>query len=259
MATKPADRLKDKVAIVTGAASGIGAATATLFAKEGAKVIVADINQQGGAQVVESIRSAGGIADFVRADVSKHADIRAMIEFAVKTYGGLDVLVNNAGLEITKNEVDTTEEEWDRVFDVNVKGVFLATKYAVPEMKKRGGGSIVNISSAYGIVASNGFAAYHASKAAVRHLTKATALAHIKEGIRANVICPGVIDTPMLQAAYKNAMDPVAMEEIFLRGQPIGRAGRPEELAYGCLFLASDESSFCVGADLSIDGGFVAQ
>ena len=259
MTSTKAGRLADKVAIITGGASGMGAATSRLFAAEGAKVVVADIQVAMGEAVVRGIREAGGTAEFLRADMGVHAEIKAMIEFAVQRFGRLDILVNNAAVESGKTEVDTTEEEWDHIMDINVKGVFLATKYAVPAMKKNGGGSIINISSAYGIVGSPGFAAYHASKGAVRLLTKSTAVTHARDGIRANSIHPGAVDTPLLRKAMEACIDPVEMETRVKDSTPIGRLGQPEEVAYGCLFLASDESKFIIGAELSIDGGMVAQ
>ena len=252
-------RLAKKVAIVTGGASGIGEATSQLFAREGARVIVVDIQDEKGKAVARALREEGATVEFFRADMAVHADIKAMIEFAEATFGRLDVLINNAGVESPKQEVDTTEEEYDRIMDVNVKGVFLATKYAVPLMKKGGGGSIINISSAYGIVGSPGFAAYHASKGAVRLLTKATAVAHAKDGVRANSIHPGAVDTPLLREAINLSADPAALEANLASAQPIGRLGRPEEIAHGCLYLASDESAFCIGSELCIDGGMVAQ
>ena len=251
-------RLANKVAIVTGGASGIGEATTRLFAREGARVILVDIQADKGNALARSLREEGCSAEFFRADMAVHAEIKAMIDHAESGFGRLDVLVNNAGVESPKAEVDTTEEEYDHIMDVNVKGVFLATKYAVPLMKKNGGGSIINISSAYGIIGSNGFAAYHASKGAVRLLTKSTAVTHAKEGVRANSIHPGAVDTPLLREAIEKYPDPAAIELHFAAAQPIGRLGKPEEIAYGCLFLASDESKFCVGAELVIDGGMVA-
>jgi cyclopentanol dehydrogenase len=252
-------RLANKVAIVTGGASGIGEATSRLFAREGARVILADIQVDKGESLARSLREEGFSAEFFRADMAVHAEIKAMIDHAESRFSRLDVLVNNAGVESPKAEVDTTEEEYDHIMDVNVKGVFLATKYAVPLMKKNGGGSIINISSAFGIIGSNGFAAYHASKGAVRLLTKSTAVTHAKEGVRANSIHPGAVDTPLLREAIKLYPDPAAIEAHFAAAQPIGRLGKPEEIAFGCLFLASDESKFCVGAELVIDGGMVAQ
>ena len=252
-------RLANKVAIVTGGASGIGEATSRLFAREGARVMVVDIQEDKGNALARALREEGFSAEFFRTDMAVHAEIKAMIDHAESGFGRLDVLVNNAGVESPKAEVDTTEEEYDHIMDVNVKGVFLATKYAVPLMKKNGGGSIINISSAYGIIGSNGFAAYHASKGAVRLLTKSTAVTHAKEGVRANSIHPGAVDTPLLREAIEKYPDPAAIEAHFAAAQPIGRLGKPEEIAYGCLVLASDESKFCVGAELVIDGGMVAQ
>jgi NAD(P)-dependent dehydrogenase (short-subunit alcohol dehydrogenase family) len=252
-------RLESKVAIVTGGASGIGEATSLLFAQEGAKVILVDIQVDRGLSVVSQIQRSGGTAEFFRCDMAIHAQVKALIEHAASRYGRLDILVNNAAVESPLPEVDTTEEEYDRIMDVNVKGVFLSTKYAVPLMKKNGGGSIINISSAYGIIGSPGFAAYHASKGAVRLLTKSTAVTHARDGIRANSIHPGAVDTPLLREAITTNPDPVLFEKTVAQAQPIGRLGRPEEIASGCLFFASDESKFCIGSELSIDGGMVAQ
>lgn len=256
---KPRGRLSGKVSIVTGGASGIGEATCLLFAREGATVIVVDIQSDKGQALAARIHEGGGKAEFLHCDMAVHAQVKAMIEYAGNTYGRLDVLVNNAAVESPLAEVDTTEEEYDRIMDVNVKGVFLATKYAVPLMKRNGGGSIVNISSAYGMIGSPGFAAYHASKGAVRLLTKSTAVTHARDGVRANSIHPGAVDTPLLREAINTNPDPQRFETTVANMQPIGRLGRPEEIAYGCLYLASDESKFCVGSELSIDGGMVAQ
>jgi len=179
-----AGRLAGKVALITGGASGIGEATAKLFAQEGAKVVVADVQTDKGKEVVKAIRAARGKAAFVKANVVREGDAKRMVAFTVKRYGRLDILFNNAGVENSKPEVETSIQEWDKVMDVNVKGVFLGTKYAVPEMKKSGGGSIINTSSIFGLIGSPGFAAYHASKGAVRLLTKSTALAHAGDQIR---------------------------------------------------------------------------
>jgi cyclopentanol dehydrogenase len=258
MAQERVGRLVNKVAIVTGGASGIGEATCRIFAREGAKLVLVDVQVEKAKAVGDSIRAAGGTVDCFRADVSVHADVKAMIDFAESRHGRLDVLVNNAAIESPKAEVDTTEDEYDRIMDVNVKGVFLATKYAVPLMKKNGGGSIINISSAYGIIGSVGFGAYHASKGAVRTFTKSTAVTHAKDGIRANSIHPGAIDTPLLREAIDRNDDPAGFERLVAAQQPIGRLGRPVESAYGCLFRSSVDCTFCVGAELSIDGGMVA-
>ncbi len=252
-------RLQGKVALITGGSSGIGEATAKLFAREGAKVVIADVQVEKGQEVASAIRAAGGEASFVRADVSRDVDAKQMVDFTVARYGRLDVLFNNAGVESTKPVVETSEAEWDKVMAVNAKGVFLGTKHAVAAMRKSGGGSIINTSSIFGLIGSPGFAAYHASKGAVRLLTKSTALAHAKENIRANSIHPGVIETPMLREVIEAEPDPEAARAEWMKGEPIGRFGRPEDIAYGALYLASDESSFVTGAELVIDGGWTAQ
>lgn len=257
--TNGTGRLHDKVSLITGGASGIGEATCRLFADHGAQVIVVDIAVDRGKSVAASIVDNGGRAEFLRCDMGVPSDIKSLIEDVGSRFGRLDTLVNNAAVESPLPEVDTTEEEYDRIMNVNVKGVFMATKYAVPLMKKNGGGSIINISSAYGMVGSPGFGAYHASKGAVRLLTKGTAVAHARQGIRANSIHPGGIDTPLLREAINTNPDPKAFEASISNATPIGRLGVPMEIAYACLFLASDESKYCIGAELSVDGGLVAQ
>lgn len=252
-------RLDGKVALITGGASGIGEATAKLFAKEGAEVVVADVQTDKGRAVVAAIEAAGGEAAFIKANVVREGDAKRMVDFAVKKYGRLDILFNNAGVENPKPEVETSVAEWDKVMDVNVKGVFLGTKYAVPVMKRNGGGSIINTSSVFGLIGSPGFAAYHASKGAVRLLTKATALAHAGDNIRANSICPGVIETPMFAEVLSQAPNPDAARAEWMRTEPIGRFGRPDDIAYGALYLASDESAYVTGTELVIDGGYTAQ
>jgi NAD(P)-dependent dehydrogenase (short-subunit alcohol dehydrogenase family) len=254
-----AGRLDGKVALVTGGSSGIGEATAKLFAREGAKVVIADVQAEKGRQLASAICAEGGEASFVRADVSRDAEAKHMVEFAVSRYGRLDVLFNNAGIESPKPEVETSESEWDRVMAVNAKGVFLGTKHAIDAMRRSGGGSIINTSSIFGLVGSPGFAAYHASKGAVRLFTKSTALAHAKENIRANSIHPGVIETPMLAEVIAAEPDAEAARTEWMKGEPLGRFGRPEDIAFGALYLASDESSFVTGTELVIDGGWTAQ
>ena len=254
-----AGRLQGKVALITGGSSGIGEATAKLFAREGAKVVIADVQLEKGQQVVAAIQAEGGEASFVRADVSRDADAKQMVEFTVGRYGRLDVLFNNAGVESTKPVVETSEAEWDRIMAVNAKGVFLGTKHAISAIQKSGGGSIINTSSIFGLIGSPGFAAYHASKGAVRLLTKSTALAHAKDKIRANSIHPGVIETPMLREVIATESNPEQARAEWMKGEPIGRFGTPEDIAYGALYLASDESSFVTGTELVIDGGWTAQ
>ena len=250
-------KLDGKVAIVTGAAAGIGRSTALLFVEEGAKVIVADWDEEKGRRVAAEISVAGGAAIFVRVDVSKPEDVQAMVQTAVETYGRLDVLFNNAGVEGEMvPTADCSLENWDRVIDINLKGVFLGMKYAIPAMLKSGGGSIINNASVAGLVGIANAPAYCASKGGVIQLTKATALEYARKGIRVNVICPGVILTPMIERFV--APDPEQIRKSLEAMEPIGRFGQPEEVARLVLFLASDDSSFCIGAPFVVDGGFVA-
>jgi NAD(P)-dependent dehydrogenase (short-subunit alcohol dehydrogenase family) len=254
-----AGRLAGKVALITGGAAGIGEATAKVFAREGAKVVVGDVVEAGGAETAAAIRRAGGDAQFVKTNVAREEEVARMVSFTVQKYGRLDILFNNAGVEEMKPEVDTSVEEWDRVMSINVTGVFLCTKHAIPEMKKGGGGSIINVSSIFGLVGSPGWAAYHASKGAVRLFTKSTALAHGVDNIRANSIHPGPIETRMLAVTLEAEADPAAARTQWLGTLAIGRLGRPEDIAFGALFLASDESSFVTGSELVIDGGYTAR
>ncbi len=249
-------RLDGKVALISGGARGQGAVEAELFAKEGASVILGDILDEEGKKVEARIRELGGEATYVRLDVTSEADWRAGVETAVSRHGKLDVLVNNAGIVLHKGIEDTSEEEWDRVMAVNAKGVFFGTKYAIPAMRRAGGGSIVNIASVAGIVGNpDGRVAYTASKGAVRLFTKATAIQHARDKIRCNSVHPGPIDTPMLQESWA---DPALIEQR-TSDIPLGRIGTPEEIAYGVLYLASDEASFVTGSELVIDGGKTAQ
>jgi NAD(P)-dependent dehydrogenase (short-subunit alcohol dehydrogenase family) len=252
-------KLAGKVAVVTGAASGIGRATALLFAAEGAAVVAADLNETGGAAVVAAIRERGGRAESVRANVAEAADVRAMIDRAVGAFGGLDVLFNNAGIAAFKGVEETTEEEWDRVLGVNLRGVWLGIKHAAPAMRARGGGSIINTASVHGMATQSGIAAYAASKHGVIGLTRAAALDLAKDKIRVNCIQPGAIDTPLMRAN----MSAVGDEEEEVRkigaAEPIGRVGQPEEIAQMALWLASDDSSFATGAPFAVDGGLLAK
>ncbi len=252
-------RLEGKVAIVTGAASGIGAATSRFFAQEGMKgVVVSDIDDDRGAQVVAEIESAGGDAIFVHLDVSDEQQWKDAISATVERYGRLDVTVNNAGMSVPasrQNVENTSLETWTQMHAVNLNGVFLGTKYSVPEMRKAGGGSIINISSIYGIVGSKSGTAYHSAKGAVRTFTKSVAIQYAPEQIRVNSIHPGFADTGM--TAELHAQPEERARRIGLT--PLGRIGTPEDMAWGCVYLASDESSYVTGLELVIDGGMIAQ
>ena len=249
-------RLKNKVALISGGARGMGAAEARLFAREGAKVVIGDVLEVEGRQTEAQINESGGECLFVRLDVTSESNWRDVVAATAARFGKLDILVNNAGIGGLPGTVEeTTTEIWDTVMDINAKGVFLGTKAAIPEMRKVGGGSIINISSIWGIVGSGGSTSYHASKGAVRLLTKSTAIQYAGEGIRANSVHPGPISTQMTEAGR---VDP-DRNERWLANTPLGRWGEPEEVAYGVLFLASDESSFMTGSELVIDGGWTAQ
>jgi NAD(P)-dependent dehydrogenase (short-subunit alcohol dehydrogenase family) len=247
-------RLKDKVAVVTGAGLGIGRAIAGTFAREGARVVVADLNEEAGREAVERIGAQGGSTCFVRTDVARHEDIQRMVDMALETYGRLDILVNSAGIYTRGDVVDTSLETWERVLAVNLTGVFLCCKAAIPAMREAGGGAIVNISSSVGWgYAAPGIAAYAASKFGVTGLTKAMACDHLPDHIRVNCICPGPTDTPLLRASR-----PPDQFQAFVEAQPIGRLGTPDEIAAAALFLASDEASFVTGVAMPVDGGQAA-
>ena len=258
-------RLEGKVALISGGARGLGAAEAKLIAREGAKVVIGDILESEGKQVEAEINESGGECLFVQLDVTSQAHWERAVEAAVFRFGTLNILVNNAGITgvgVGAPMEEASEESWQQVMDVNAKGVFLGTKHAIPEMRKAGGGSIINISSIAGLVAlagpsfpRAGSGAYAASKGAVRLLTKATAVQYALEGIRCNSVHPGFIDTPMTE----RSMSAPGNQEDRIRRTPLGRMGTPEEIAYGVLFLASDESSFVTGSELVIDGGVTAQ
>lgn len=250
-------RLKDKVAVITGGGSGIGYETARLFAKEGASIVIADINDEGANKTVQEIESAGGQAIYVKADVSQASDCEKMIQTAESTYGGLHILFNNAGISHAQDDdaINTSEDVWDITMQINVKGVFLGCKYGIPALRRSGGGSIINTAS---FVATLGAAtpqlAYTASKGAVLSMTRELATIHAREGIRVNALCPGPLRTELLMK-YLNTEEKKQRRLVHI---PMGRFGEAEEIAYAVLFLASDESSFVTGTNFLVDGGITS-
>ena len=255
-------RLEEKVALITGAASGVennlmgfGGTSARLFVREGAKVVLTDIKEELGEKTAAQIREDGGDAAFVRLDVTDESEWINAIQYAVSNFGKLDVLVNNAGTGARHNVEDTSPEVWDGQMDVHAKGTFLGTKHAIPEMRKVGGGSIINISSIYGIIGSPTSTAYHAAKGAIRLFTKSAAIQYAKENIRVNSVHPGYALTPLTEGSFADPQQ----REWLLERIPLGRLGNAEDIAYGILYLASDESSFVTGSELVIDGGTTAQ
>ncbi len=249
-------RLENKVALISGGARGMGAVEAKLFAQEGAKVVIGDVLSEEGRQTESQINETGAECLFVHLDVTSESDWKDAVVAAVARFGKLDVLVNNAGISIPGGLEEFTEEQWDRTMNINSKGVFLGTRETIPAMKQAGGGSIINISSGAGIAPSPGTsAAYAASKGAVRIFSKATAVQYARDGIRCNSVHPGPVQTPMLSAARADEQSRADQ----LSRIPLSRIGEPIEIAYGVLYLASDESSFVTGSELVIDGGRTAQ
>ena len=248
-------RLENKVALISGGARGMGAIEARLFALEGAQVVIGDVLEEEGRQTEAAINESGGECLFVRLDVTSESDWDQAVTAAVTKFGRLDILVNNAGIGRISKVEDTTEEEWDLVMDINAKGVFLGAKAAIPAMRNAGGGSIVNISSIAGLVGGR-TSAYGASKGAVRLLTKSTAIQYAAEGIRCNSVHPGVVESQM---TLPDMLNTEAGRREHAARHPIGRFGQPEDIAYGVLYLASDEASFMTGSELVIDGGLTAQ
>jgi meso-butanediol dehydrogenase / (S,S)-butanediol dehydrogenase / diacetyl reductase len=251
-------RLKDKVCIVTGGGSGIGRATALLFAREGSRLVIADKRRASAESVAGECARENNKAIASETDVSRAADVERMIGATMDAFGQIDVLINNAGYGITGSVVETDEAAWDALMATNVRGVFLCSKYAIPAMKKNGGGTIVNTASVVAQVGIANRAAYCASKGAVAALTRAIAIDHMRDGIRCNAIAPGTIDTPYFQDILQKSPDSKATRKALAARQLIGRMGTPEEIAAGILFLASDDSRFATGTILTLDGGWTA-
>lgn len=250
--------LNRRVAIITGAGSGIGRATARLFAREGALVVTADLQAEAGEETVQLIRETGGESIFVRTDVSKSGDVMHLVQTAVERYGRLDILHNNAGMFLVKYLEDMAEEEWDRILGVNLKSIFLGVKYAVPHMKAQRSGVILNTASTGSFIGQHRTPAYIASKGGVAMLTKTLALDYAEYGIRVNCICPGAVNTPMLRQHFSTSPDPVRAAEVEQRLIPLKRFLDPEEIAEAALYLCSDRSRGVTGAAMPVDGGSLA-
>ncbi|WP_246943979.1 SDR family NAD(P)-dependent oxidoreductase [Bacillus pinisoli] len=245
-------RLKGKVSVVTGAASGIGRATALVFGREGAKIVLSDVDEKKGAETLEEIKKLGYEAIFVRTDVSKEDEVKLLVQESAEAFGGIDILFNNAGVGNSNVRLaDLSVEEWDRVVDINLKGVFLGMKYVIPEMMKRGGGSIINTSSLLGFKGKKYLAPYNASKGGVILLTQNAAVEYGTKGIRVNAVAPGVIDTPIVDQWREDDR----IWKAVTTSNALGRVGTPDEIANTVLFLASDESSYITGTSILVDGG----
>jgi NAD(P)-dependent dehydrogenase (short-subunit alcohol dehydrogenase family) len=254
-----AGSLDGKTALVTGGGSGIGRAASMAYAKEGARVVVADVNVEGGEETVQQIKEAGGEAILVHADVSKPQDTEAMVAQAVEAFGSLDCAFNNAGISGGRDRLltaDYLEDDWDRVISINLKGVWLCMKAEIPQMLKQGGGAIVNTASIAGLTGLQGTVAYVAAKHGVTGLTKATALEYAHARIRVNAVCPGYIHTPLVQGVFDNNE---GFEERVASRHPLGRLGEPSEIAQAVVWLSSDAASFVTGHNMPVDGGYMAQ
>jgi len=251
-------KLDGKVALITGGSLGLGKYTAELFAQEGAKVVITGRTEKSLKETVDEAKAKGLEIDYLVSDVSKEEDCKEAVDYTLKKYGKIDILFNNAGvLELAKTH-ETATETWDKIFNINVKGTYLMSKYVIPHMLEKGKGCIVNNSSILGLKAVPGVAAYNASKGAITQLTRTMALEYAKEGIRVNAICPGTIVTPMVNNMLDSMPDRDAGEELFKSFHPMGRLGRPEEIAHAVLFLCDDNINFMTGNMLSVDGGWVA-
>ncbi|MGO9643567.1 MAG: SDR family NAD(P)-dependent oxidoreductase [Candidatus Bathyarchaeia archaeon] len=258
-------KLENKVALITGAGSGIGKAAAQLFAKEGARIVVADLDRERGEDTAKKVRADGGQSIFVETDVTKSSLVEATVSKTISEFGGVDILYNSAGVDIfvinpkaDGTVVGTLEEDWDRLLAINLKGTFLFAKYTLPHMMKQRRGVVINMGSEYGIVGGLASAAYCASKGGIVLLTKQMALDYAPYNIRVNCICPCNVDTPLMEKGLATSEDPQAMRRTWEKIMPLGRFSKPEEIAAGALYLASDDASFVTGTVLSIDGGVTA-
>jgi len=250
-------KLAGKVALVTGGTDGIGRAIALTFVREGAKVVILGRDETKGRKALDELNAAGEAA-YMKADVSDSQQVKRIVDATIQKYGRIDILVNNAGICPAGDILTTSESTWDEIMGVNLKGVFLCSKYTIPHMQRNGGGAIVNIGSINSLMAMENEAAYDASKGGVLMLTKAMALDFAKSKIRVNCICPGAIETPMLKASLDTAKDPKAARDSLIQKHPLRRTGTPEEIAQAALFLASEDSSFITGATIPVDGGILA-
>ena len=252
-------KLEGKVALITGGSLGLGKATAELFAKEGAKVVITGRTEKTLQEAVEDAKSKGLELSYLVSDVSKEEDCWEAVQFTLDTYGKIDILFNNAGILGVGRTHETDLEFWDKVFAINVRGLFMMSKFTIPHMLENGGGCIVNNSSILGLKAVPGVAAYNATKGAVTQLTRSTALDYAQEGIRVNAICPGTIETPMVEGLLDDMPERDAAEELFKSFHPMGRFGTADEIANAVLFLCDDSVGFMTGTMLSVDGGWVAK
>jgi 2-keto-3-deoxy-L-fuconate dehydrogenase len=253
------EQLDGKIAIITGAGSGIGQAIATLFAREGARVVIADIKPSAAEETTSSIRQAGNQAIALHVDVTNDWDVQAMVESTIAAFGRVDILCNNAGIGHSGSIVECTEEHWDAVMAVNVKGIYLCMHHVLPHMLAEKEGSIINIASVLGLVGVPKRAVYSASKGAVIALTRQVAIEYARENIRANCICPTTVETPLVTRLLAKQADPESARQELLERQPVGRLGRPDEIAHAALYLASPQASFMTGSLLVIDGGMTAR